>query len=310
MQIKNTLALLTALTAGSAVARTHGHARRHQHLKERALGDEVTATIDGQVVHWLNNYAGPTGAPADPLAAVPTAPASTAPSPVAPAPSAVSAAAPAVSSSVSNLATGFGKSVASTGSGIFKCGNTGEPYGSTIIQIKEQDVPNYKYTIKLDGSKITEDYKVGAWNKCGPTGALDGFFQQTLPLEFDLPAGQTAYIAIDDDVQGGLVANPGSIPRTSYGAIAGIWVEFDFGNSDNGGYSGFDASCIVAQNAGIASQLQGLSVCLADGQQCSSIGNGCNVINNAYDAALAAVGGVGGNVAPGPVSLVATLGWN
>jgi hypothetical protein len=307
MQIKNSLALLTALTAGSAVARTHGHERRHQHLKERALGDEVTATINGQVEHWLNNYAGPTGAPP---AAAPTAPALAAPSPAAPAPSAISAAPPSVSSITSNLATGFGKSVASTGSGIFKCGNTGEPYGSSIIQIKEEDVPKYKYTIKLDGSKITQDYKVGAWNKCGPTGALDGFFLQTLPLEFDLPAGQTAYIAANDDVQGGLVANPGSIPRTSYGAISGIWLEFDFGNSANGGYSGFDASCIVAQNAGLASQLQGLSVCLADGQQCSSIGNGCNVINNAYDAALADVGGVGGNVAPGPVSLVATLGWN
>lgn len=320
MQIKNSLVLLTALTAGSAVARIHGHERRHQHLQERAVGDEVTATIDGQVVHWANTYAGPTDAPAAPAAPA-AAPAAAAPAPpaaaapvvaavAAPASSSTASAAPSAVSSASSLATGFGKSVASTGSGIFKCGNTGQPYGSSIIQIQEKDVPNYKYTIKIDASKVTEDQKVGAWCKCGPTGALDGFFQQTLPVEFDLPAGQIAYVAVDDDVQGGLVASPSSIPRTSYGAIAGLWVEFDFGNSANNGWSGYDASCIVAQNAGMASALQGISVCLADGQQCSNIGSGCNVIQNAYNSALADLGGIGGNVAPGPVQVVATLGWN
>ncbi|KAL9054362.1 MAG: hypothetical protein Q9206_003572 [Seirophora lacunosa] len=51
-----------------------GHRLKHQHLHhpkrdhvlaervmkgERAVGDVVTATIDGQVVHWINQYAGP-----------------------------------------------------------------------------------------------------------------------------------------------------------------------------------------------------------------------------------------------------------
>ncbi|KAL8803925.1 MAG: hypothetical protein Q9182_002892 [Xanthomendoza sp. 2 TL-2023] len=44
----------------------HGHAHQHMHhpkrdhmLSERAVGDMVVATIDGQVVSWVNNYAGP-----------------------------------------------------------------------------------------------------------------------------------------------------------------------------------------------------------------------------------------------------------
>ena len=36
------------------------HAQLHQHkLGNRAVGDLVTATINGQVVHWINEYAGP-----------------------------------------------------------------------------------------------------------------------------------------------------------------------------------------------------------------------------------------------------------
>lgn len=34
------------------------HMRLHSH-PERGVGDLVTATIDGQVVHWVNEYAGP-----------------------------------------------------------------------------------------------------------------------------------------------------------------------------------------------------------------------------------------------------------
>ena len=34
------------------------HSRLHKHA-ERAVGDVVTATIDGQVVQWVNEYAGP-----------------------------------------------------------------------------------------------------------------------------------------------------------------------------------------------------------------------------------------------------------
>ncbi|KAJ8119369.1 hypothetical protein ONZ43_g3665 [Nemania bipapillata] len=38
----------------------HLHKKHHEQNEERAVGDVVVATIDGQVVSWINTYAGPT----------------------------------------------------------------------------------------------------------------------------------------------------------------------------------------------------------------------------------------------------------
>ncbi|KAL4730286.1 hypothetical protein ACLX1H_002319 [Fusarium chlamydosporum] len=75
--IANKLTILTATAAllEPALALGHRHAH-HQHAQKR---DWITATIDGQVVSWENNYFGPGGAPAATQAAsrpeVPAAPA-------------------------------------------------------------------------------------------------------------------------------------------------------------------------------------------------------------------------------------------
>nr|POF19949.1 pga52-like protein [Quercus suber] len=59
----------------SAHARRHAHGHAHAHarheVREAALGDEVIATIDGQVVSWANNWSGQsaTAAPAASTAA-------------------------------------------------------------------------------------------------------------------------------------------------------------------------------------------------------------------------------------------------
>ncbi|KAI0397404.1 TOS1 protein [Xylariaceae sp. FL0594] len=62
-------------------ARRHGHQhlhkKRHQHHQERAVGDMVVATIDGQVVSWKNTYAGPTADAPAPAGPAPTAAAGT-----------------------------------------------------------------------------------------------------------------------------------------------------------------------------------------------------------------------------------------
>ncbi|KAI2641141.1 TOS1 protein [Xylaria nigripes] len=62
----------------------HGHGHQHQHMKhehqERAVGDWVTATINGQVVSWMNTYGGPTadtGAPTAPVTTTKTTAAAT-----------------------------------------------------------------------------------------------------------------------------------------------------------------------------------------------------------------------------------------
>ncbi|KAI3338277.1 putative TOS1-like glycosyl hydrolase-domain-containing protein [Ustulina deusta] len=66
----NNVAVYTPGKSKRDVPQTAAHAKRHghQHLhkkhheekQERAVGDLVVATIDGQVVSWLNTYAGPT----------------------------------------------------------------------------------------------------------------------------------------------------------------------------------------------------------------------------------------------------------
>jgi hypothetical protein len=41
------------------------HSRLHKHA-ERAVGDVVTATMNGQVVQWINEYVGPAAQPVSP----------------------------------------------------------------------------------------------------------------------------------------------------------------------------------------------------------------------------------------------------
>ncbi|KAJ5406584.1 hypothetical protein N7465_007868 [Penicillium sp. CMV-2018d] len=75
MHFSNSMLLMTALTAGSAVARLHGHDRRHLHSRGinvvepvvaapaqvadvEKRDDKVSAVIDGKLVSWINNWFG------------------------------------------------------------------------------------------------------------------------------------------------------------------------------------------------------------------------------------------------------------
>ncbi|KAM0564524.1 hypothetical protein ACHAPJ_000738 [Fusarium lateritium] len=80
--IANKLTILTATAAllEPALAINHRHVH-HQHAKR---GDWITATIDGQVVSWVNNYnGGAAPAATQPAASQPEAPAAAAPAPAA-----------------------------------------------------------------------------------------------------------------------------------------------------------------------------------------------------------------------------------
>lgn len=311
MQLKNSILLLTALTAGSAVARVHGHERRHQH-HERAVGDWVTAVIDGKTVSWQNTYAGPTGAAAaaDPAPAAATAPAAAPLKDVAQAANAVVNAATSTSPSKTAAATGFGATTAPKGSGATYCGNVGMPYGSNFIEIPESDLSKYDYTITLDGSQIPEDYDVVFWNKCGADGTLTGFFANSFPLTVTVSPNSKSYVAVDVDTQGGFVGYPSGspTPRNAVdGIVLGFWGEFDFADKANNGWSGFDVSSIEADIAGITN-FPGLHISGAG--QSSAIATGLSALTNAYTKAETDIGGIGGNVAPGPLALTAILNYS
>ncbi|OKL64657.1 hypothetical protein UA08_00095 [Talaromyces atroroseus] len=316
MQVKNSLVLLTALTAGSAVARLHGHERRHQH-HERGVGTWVTAVIDGQTVSWQNTYAGPTEAAAvaassatEAAAAAATTEATVANVKNVDDVKVSSSATATTTSTASSTASGFGGVTSPSGTGVTYCGNVGIPYGSNIIEISKDELDSYNYTITLDGSNLSEDYKAYFWNSCTESGSLAGFFDTVFPLTVTISAGSSAYVALDVDTQGAFVTAPSSsdVPRNSAsGIILGFWGEFGFGTTINDGWSGFDVSAIEAQIAGIT-DYPGLKI-TGDGQT-SSITTGLGTVSNAYTQDLTDVGGIGGNVSPGSIALTATLNYS
>ncbi|EDN07586.1 allergen Asp f 4 [Histoplasma capsulatum] len=201
--------------------------------------------------------------------------------------------------------TGFGgRSTAGTGSIDTYSGNVGNPWGSNIIEIPEKDASKYKYVVKVKGQN-SEPWLVVFWNKMGPDGKLDGHYGHSA-LRFTLNPGDIKYVALDENSQGAFGAYPGNqLPKNTWGGYACTWGEFDFGSSPNGGWSGFDVSGIQAQMSKMP--LQGMKICQVGGV-CSTVTSSGN-FDNAYAAKDHAIGGIGGNLAPGPVRLEVTIDY-
>ncbi|KAJ5885357.1 hypothetical protein N7495_009867 [Penicillium taxi] len=202
---------------------------------------------------------------------------------------------------------GFGSSTSSSGSGDTYTGNIGNPYGSNIISVSAADASKYKYVVQFTGSD-TDDWTVVIWNKYSSDGTMDGWYGKA-STTFTLSAGSTVYYAFDEDSQGGWAAGKGTtIPTNSLGSYASTWGEFDFGSTVNSGWSGFDVSAIQAQQANM--KVQGMKICsaLSDGT-CSSITSD-GTASNAYTAAEAAIGGIGGNYPAGPQRLSAIIDYS
>ncbi|KAJ5551635.1 hypothetical protein N7535_000420 [Penicillium sp. DV-2018c] len=202
---------------------------------------------------------------------------------------------------------GFGSSTASSGSGETYQGNVGNPYGSNIIQVSESKASEYKYVAQFKGSN-SDPWTVAIFNKYGPDGKMTGWFGNACQT-FTLAPGETKYVAFDDDSNGGWAAASGSdIPTDQMGGYASTWGEFDFGSTTNTGWSGFDVSCISAQNAGMP--ISGMKICDALGGTCSSITKDAAQVDNAYTSAETDVGGIGGNLGSGPARLAVTLDYS
>lgn len=320
MQLKNSFLLFTALTAGSAVARLHGHERRHHHharaqeVDKRGVGDMVYATINGKLVSFINEWSGQpnTADSPAPAAATATATAAHTPDVTVATVAATATTIPGDNAGASNgwfavpengqfTREGFGKkSTGSGGSGIHYKGNVGDPWGSNIIEVSGDKASQYKHVVRINSAN-DDSWTVVFWNKMGPDGQLTGWYGHSA-LRFTIHPGETKYVAFDEDTQGAWGAAKGDdLPTDNFGGYACTWGEFDFGNTSNNGWSGWDVSAIQAQFAGLA--VQGMKICDHTGGKCSSIsGNGANVIN-AYDKSLAGVDGIGGSVISGPVRL-------
>ncbi|KAJ5468768.1 hypothetical protein N7475_006520 [Penicillium sp. IBT 31633x] len=202
---------------------------------------------------------------------------------------------------------GFGSSTASSGTGITYSGNVGNPYGSNIIQVSADQASSYKYVAQFQGQN-TEEWIVAVFNKYGPDGQMTGWFGNAAQT-FTLAPGETKYVAFDEDTNGGWAAASGStIPTDGSGGYASTWGEFDVGSTTNSGWSGFDVSAIVPQNAGL--YVAGMRICDAIGSVCSTITPNAATVDNAYTTAETDIGGIGANLGSGPVRLAVTIDYS
>ncbi|PKX98304.1 allergen Asp F4 [Aspergillus novofumigatus IBT 16806] len=324
MQLKNSMLLLTALTAGSSVARLHGHERRHLHHagEKREVGDTVYATMNGVLVSWINEWSGeakttdasvPQATPVSNIAANAVAAAAAASTSEPSSSESDSSSSSGVSDDWTNTPAdgeyctdGFGGRTEPSGSGIFYKGNVGKPWGSNIIEVSPENAKKYKHVAQFTGSD-TDPMTVVFWNKIGPKGGLNGWYGNSA-LTLHLKAGETKYVAFDENSQGGWGAAKGDeLPMDQYGGYSCTWGEFDFDSQPNQGWSGWDVSAIQAENAG--HEVQGMKICNHAGELCSVITHGLSKVIDAYTAALAAVDGIGGKVVPGPTRLVVNLDY-
>lgn len=206
---------------------------------------------------------------------------------------------------------GFGGRTQSQGDGVGYKGNVGDPWGSNIILLdSETSAPNYKYVAQLHGPKDenAESWRVVFWNKIGPDGKMSGWYQHSA-LEFDMLPNETKYVAFDENSQGAFGAVPGDhLPIDQWGGWSSTWGEFDFGDVKNHAMSGWDVSCIQAQNAG--QEVQGMRMCLSNGDKCSTITTDAKKVENAYPSDKAGVDGLGGVVGAGAVRIVVELDYD
>ncbi len=333
--------LLLGAIGASAHPSLHGahqHRALHEHRAEAKRDTIVVATIYGKVVSWTQGDS-PFVAAQKPTSAAPTSTTSTV-VPVVPTSStsstpvvAVAAAGTTTSSSSTATATASSAAAAVPSSGgssgssgassyegfacskksrknkratnaqIAYAGNTGcAGYGSNVKLIQDSIASKYTYVVKaVNSASSTVQCKV--WNKIGPDGGINGFFSGNEALSFTIGGGGSQYVAFDSNTQGGMCCSVGSVPLTSVGEFSCPWLEFDFGDSANGGWSGFDASALVAGATG--GSFKALKACTADGSVCSTLYEGGGG-SNAYLPGDEALDGIGGNLAPGSVSLVGT----
>ncbi|KEY66644.1 hypothetical protein S7711_01938 [Stachybotrys chartarum IBT 7711] len=184
-------------------------------------------------------------------------------------------------------------------------GNTGAPgnYGCNLMIVDNDVADEYKYTTTFTNDS-GEDQSCVCFLKIGPEGLINGFFEGNQAVNFDLPAGGKRVLAADENSQGGCACGAGGVPLTSHGGFASTWLEFDFGNTSNDGWSGADASCLVSAAYGL--DIPGLQVC--GHGTCSTINPG-GTGTNAYLGGMEALDGVGLNIVPGKARLNVVVGY-
>lgn len=171
-------------------------------------------------------------------------------------------------------------------------GNVGVPYGSNMKLIPESDESKYTYTNQFC-SESGKSMTVIIWNKSGSDGQPQSGMSLPPNMKFDLGPGECQHVAFDENTQAAFSQDcprdpmKGNLPQCP-------WGEVDFGNQQNGGWSGYDRSTIVT---GVNSGLLTIS---CEGAQTSS------EQDNSFTSASQT--NAGGSLAPGPAHFKTKLG--
>ncbi|VUC22406.1 unnamed protein product [Clonostachys rosea] len=172
-------------------------------------------------------------------------------------------------------------------------GNTGSTsFGCNLKFVEESAAKNYQYISVLENA-ASQKQGCACFLKSGSDGqSFSGSFKGSEVLTFDLAAGAKKYLAVQAGSIGGCACSPGSLLYSTYGQIAGMWYEWEFGSTNNVGFSGADASSLVPEDAGLA--IQGMTITKEDpeyvnGSEKKSIiypnGDGCNAFPKGTNAA-------------------------
>ncbi|KAJ5095717.1 hypothetical protein NUU61_005073 [Penicillium alfredii] len=358
MHLPNSMFLVTALTAGSAVARMHGHERRHAHpnapevevegpsttqapevdleMAKRDVGDMVTVNMGGKLVSWINKWAGGVNQPETANAAqtqtqqpAPQPTSSDVLSSVIPTPASDNSGSDSDDSGDGTSWTvipkdgqysrlGFGGTSKKLKKGDNPwdwVGNLGIPWGSNIIQVSKSKAHQYKHVVKFVGSD-SEPWIVNFWNSFTEDYQTASFTPHSA-LKFTLGKGEEKFVAFDDNTQGGWGAAPlknqardasssATLPTNQFGQYAVTWGEVDM-SSENNGYSGWDVSCITAQNASMP--ISGMKICETSGDNCSIIGKDMSKMVKAYNEANKHSDHDAVSVPAGPLRLIVNLDY-
>ena len=122
-------------------------------------------------------------------------------------------------------------------------GNIGSPYGHNMLPLPDCDISGHDFSLTFTAAS---DVKIALWNKNGddcamPNRPLTGASRNAFFM-FELAEGQKAVFAMAPDSQ---VAFSQACDRNSKtGQFDCTWGEADFGDTQNGGASGYDRSSI------------------------------------------------------------------
>ncbi|MCJ1369415.1 hypothetical protein MMC20_000626 [Loxospora ochrophaea] len=193
------LSLASLSSAGRPHRLRHDNFHKREQEAKRAVGDMVTATIDGQVVTWVNEYAG--GAPA-----AATSAAAVAPAPASSVSSSPTAAMGSVTPTASSAASATASAAASSGTSSGGDSDTGGP--GIVLVNKGSSSTSYSFFDNISNGDGTADPNF--------TSAL-----KTVTLA----AGETQFVSLDTSFKG-RVQRGTQIPAT--------WAEFQISASNDG----------------------------------------------------------------------------